>query len=532
MERMKMVGVTLKKSDVDEFIEILISNKVNEVVRISKAITDPLSDTANRYFYRWFYQTNDARYHNYNIANAESLSGYSLTNQYRELPDYSEWLSSCIADLGKNDTSLIDKISVYNEDEEQWEIDTDHEFYDNFKYPTYSFEKYNSLTRVINLHVNKISKAHKENNSARVRLEVDELKKKFFPLIQQTPPVTIIPVEKTIGPTYLELRQEYIAQLNKPLKEKGKCELHLTTYGADLDSFAIDEINTQNLVNAHNTLLHLPKQNSAMHLQSPYQGKSITERWEIAKDVDVDNDVKNCFLYSGSALSKYRTSLFDFFDWLELSEKISKNPAQKSYKSKHFNIPNNREKQRANFTDEQASKIINFCKLDLSNPIHWSILLMAYHGLRNSEVANLEPEHILTFGDSNTVCIKVIDGKTKAAKRMIPVHKDVLKLGFREMVDSCSNKKIFNFDSNKMTSYYYHVLRKELDLPDTSEEGGSLSLYSFRHCFVTKLSVADVTDAYKKYLIGHKDISTRYTHFNTNDHLVILQSHINKIKYQ
>ena len=53
------------KKDVDQFIEMLISNKVNEVVRIGKAMTDPLSATANSYFTHWLAVTDSVRYNQY-----------------------------------------------------------------------------------------------------------------------------------------------------------------------------------------------------------------------------------------------------------------------------------------------------------------------------------------------------------------------------------------------------------------------------------------------------------------------------------
>ena len=83
------LGYQVSKSDIDEFIEMLISNQVNEVARIGKAITEPLSHTAKSYFNRWYTATNQQRFNQYNYDNIP----FDVSDMRPEFKSYSEWIT-------------------------------------------------------------------------------------------------------------------------------------------------------------------------------------------------------------------------------------------------------------------------------------------------------------------------------------------------------------------------------------------------------------------------------------------------------
>ena len=119
--------------------------------------------------------------------------------------------------------------------------------------------------------------------------------------------------------------------------------------------------------------------------------------------------------------------------------------------------------------------------------------------------------------------------KTNAARRSIPLHDELLRLGFVKYCESMSQGSLWpNLPKREgkaggYFSQFFGELRAELDIPP------SVSFHSFRHSVRTNLVCAGVAESVVDKLLGH--ISTGgvgskvYTHLSQHT----LQAAINKL---
>tara|TARA_B110000211_G_C13835104_1_gene445326 strand:+ start:55 stop:654 length:600 start_codon:yes stop_codon:yes gene_type:complete len=192
-------------------------------------------------------------------------------------------------------------------------------------------------------------------------------------------------------------------------------------------------------------------------------------------------------------------------------------------------VPANRVTERAILPPKKAQQIVNYCLSNLDDIYSWPILLMAYHGMRNEEVTSLTKSQIITDDeddtDSGVIYIQVHSGKSKNAKRKIPIHSTLLQKGFLEFANRKENR-LFELSSNQLTNRF-SFFRKKFDIPAINKAGEQLVLYSFRHNVISMLG--DVSDEYKYKLIGHghKTVTTGYT----NLELLMAKDLIEKVSY-
>ena len=531
IERSKVLGVTMEKNDIDDFIEMLISNKLNEVVRLGKAITEPLSSTAKSYFDAYFAQTDKARYNQFQYDSADW--GYAgITPPPRpSFPTYKQWINTRLKSTTLS-CGMRDEMSVFNSDEEEMEVSTEHPFYGDFQLPTWHNEYHTHLDNEVNSHTKNLIKATEQNNSLRIRMELNELQQKFAPLLPTTPPPVQQPTIVENAPIFNDVREEYLHHCKTTgFNQINERKRHLNTFAVEIGDVPLNTLTFQDVLVMYHTLLQMPSSNKRDGVVHEFLGLPENERWAAAQDSDIELSEK-CF-YAADSIKKYRTTLRDFFEWatdIRDPALLSKNPSPKSLISKYLPLPSNRKTRRSNFNDNQAQSIINYCASDLSNPYHWVILLMAYHGVRNSEAVHLDKRDVVIDPETNIVYLYIRKGKTEAAERKIPIHKELLKLGFWEFVQQ-SKDSLFAFKPYKLSSYYINTIKPTLDLPSTSADGLPLSLYSFRHSVVTKMARMNTGDAQTKYLVGHRDITSNYTHLGTED-LTKFQLTINQITYR
>jgi integrase len=153
---------------------------------------------------------------------------------------------------------------------------------------------------------------------------------------------------------------------------------------------------------------------------------------------------------------------------------------------------------------------------------------MIYHGMRNEEVCRLTANDIITDQDTMVVYMKIVDGKTKNAIREVPIHKNVLKAGFIEYVQS-KEDKLFDTTSQKLTVKFKHY-RRLFNIAPRTEANELLNLYSLRHNVITQLQSNQTASSDLIYkLVGHgsKNITINYTHAN----YLLYQKMINEINY-
>lgn len=220
---------------------------------------------------------------------------------------------------------------------------------------------------------------------------------------------------------------------------------------------------------------------------------------------------------SNSSLKDKRAFLSDLFKFSQRQGYILSNPLDLC----RLNMHPSRVEIRSLFSQSQRNSILSYCKSDLSDPRSWFVLIMAYSGMRNSEALSCK---ILRDENTGIPYFNIPSGKTKSAKRKIPVHQQLISLGIEEIFP-----ELLSSQKPDLTQYYSTTIKRSLSLPDRNNADELLSLYSLRHNFITALQeLSDAPPAHTKYLIGHSDITSNYTHLS-HTQLGELQRIINQL---
>ena len=164
---------------------------------------------------------------------------------------------------------------------------------------------------------------------------------------------------------------------------------------------------------------------------------------------------------------------------------------------------------------------------------YWIPVMALYSGARCSELCQLRKADINK--ESGVWMMQINDGdpsqrvKTIAGRRTIPLHDELLRLGFIQYWDSIEPGSLWpklpkrEGKAGGYFSQYFSELRTQLSIPQ------SMNFHSFRHSARTNLVRAGVTETVVDRLLGHTStgsIGARvYTHFSNQK----LQEAINNL---
>ncbi|MBX3654671.1 MAG: tyrosine-type recombinase/integrase [Ramlibacter sp.] len=144
---------------------------------------------------------------------------------------------------------------------------------------------------------------------------------------------------------------------------------------------------------------------------------------------------------------------------------------------------------------------------------YWGPLIAMHTGARAEEIASLTVQQVKREGGIDY--LQILKGKTENAPRRIPLHDNLIELGFLEYVSLVRRAKLErvfphlvdgkNGFKKNMTRQFSTYLRKTLKIQSALKV-----FHSFRHTVVTQLTDAGVNDGIKKTLVGH-DVDTKKT---------------------
>jgi integrase len=154
----------------------------------------------------------------------------------------------------------------------------------------------------------------------------------------------------------------------------------------------------------------------------------------------------------------------------------------------------------------------------------WFLLMAAYSGARRSEIAALTKDDIKLCPDTKRYYFVVKEGKTKAARRTVPIHNHLIENGLFEWIESC-NYRIFNTayeNLNRVTDLFGSILVRKLN-----DHGERLVFHSLRHTFITKARAFGISNVLVQQIVGHEKNGAgqtdRYTHtFQLKDVLKVI----------
>lgn len=136
-----------------------------------------------------------------------------------------------------------------------------------------------------------------------------------------------------------------------------------------------------------------------------------------------------------------------------------------------------------------------------------AILIMVYTGVRPSELLSIDAEHV----HLSERWIDLYGTKTKAARRAVPIHRDIIPLIERRL----GKNHLIEMPEDGRRVQYSHFLRRFWN--DSIVEGlglEGLTPHSCRHCFVSLMVEAGVDDRLLKKIVGHSagSVTDIYTH--------------------
>ncbi|WP_424984459.1 site-specific integrase [Microbulbifer sp. S227A] len=175
------------------------------------------------------------------------------------------------------------------------------------------------------------------------------------------------------------------------------------------------------------------------------------------------------------------------------------------------------ESERKPFTQDQACLIYTELTENPSGLVRkdshkWGMLLGMFTGARLNEICQLDIADVQQDGE--TWFLNITDEgddtksvKSKAGRRNVPLHSELIRLGFLDFVDSRRNgRRLFPDYSYSANGGYGRALGRwcnESFLPKLGVKKPGLVFHSLRHTVVTRLSQADVPEPIVQCIVGH-----------------------------
>lgn len=174
-------------------------------------------------------------------------------------------------------------------------------------------------------------------------------------------------------------------------------------------------------------------------------------------------------------------------------------------------------------TDAELNDAIEKAKLK-PEWFRWFLMIAAYTGARRSEIAALTKDDFKLCPDTQRHYFVVRKGKTKAARRSVPIHNHLISMGLLEWIAGGEERP---FDTafrnlNRATDLFGSLLENKVN-----DHGERLVFHSLRHTFITKARAAGISDVLVQQVVGHEKSGAgqtdRYTHtFQLKDILKVV----------
>lgn len=170
----------------------------------------------------------------------------------------------------------------------------------------------------------------------------------------------------------------------------------------------------------------------------------------------------------------------------------------------------------ASFSDTQIKKLKQEV-IKIHGWRKWTILLAIYTGARRGDIVGLTRNSLKEDEDTGRYYLWIDSGKTDAATRPIPIHQDLIDIGFIKFIEVIEGE-LFPEIAKHHNQLTYHArdLMSALAIPSENEKGQRYSLHSFRHTFITKVQECGVPTSLFQTVVGHEKselgVSNRYTH--------------------
>jgi integrase len=197
---------------------------------------------------------------------------------------------------------------------------------------------------------------------------------------------------------------------------------------------------------------------------------------------------------------------------------------------------NGGEKTRLPYSPEDLKRIFAVERRGAAN--HWLPYLALYTGARLEELAQLRVEDVREDKGISYLDIHGRDGrrvKTRASVRKVPLHPELLRLGFLQYVEeqrAAGHERVFSTLerdthgswSGAWSKWYGRHLRS-LGITDPR-----LTFHSFRHTMKDALRAARVSDPEQRAILGHAGVGVADT-YGLGYSVKMLAESLAKVRY-
>lgn len=233
--------------------------------------------------------------------------------------------------------------------------------------------------------------------------------------------------------------------------------------------------------------------------KTPYNQMSVKQLVAVARNNDIEDPED---VVAPKTSSEYKKTLQGLFLYCRKKDYIENAPTNNMLTKFH------KRNERGIFTNTEVKAIYNFCMKQSEPYKKWCVPLMIYTGCRNKEITQLTKSDIKKCPETGIWYIHInrLDGrevKSDAGIRQVPVHNDLIDIGFIDYCHTCKDELFKGAESKTLTRFYQSVKNK-LELPMCDERGNRLALYSTRHRFITTILNNTGKLELVQSIVGHK----------------------------
>jgi integrase len=287
----------------------------------------------------------------------------------------------------------------------------------------------------------------------------------------------------------------------------------------------VTSITRDQAVDFLNTLQKLPPN---MNKNPLYRGKSL--------DIIVKMPHKSTL--SAQTINKHMVRASMLFGW-GLAQKYATDNPFGSLAVKNDKRPN---EQRSAFKDEHLGILFGhgiFTERKYLHPyMYWVPLLGLYTGMRLEEICQLHVEDVKIEDEIWVIDVNDNDGKklkTDSSRRVVPIHSELIRLGFVGYCKSQknANQKILFSELKKGRDGYSQSVSKWFGRYRESRgiSGRGLDFHSFRHTVADRLKKDGVEEKLASTILGHEAHGITYGRYAKGYLKETLQCVIERLSY-
>jgi site-specific recombinase XerD len=212
-----------------------------------------------------------------------------------------------------------------------------------------------------------------------------------------------------------------------------------------------------------------------------------TKKWpHLSLAQAADRARRECLpTLSIGTVNSYMAKLSSLFRWSIREELATRNPAE----ALQITQPMDPRDARRPFSIEQLKLIFAaapYVPRDDSGATFWAPLISLFGGLRLGEIAQLQTEDVTTLDSVPVILVRPAPGgrlKTKAARRTVPVHPELVAIGFLDFVARQPGPQLFAELHRDHRGYLTDALQRRVNrqIERAGAKGDRQSFHSLRH---------------------------------------------------